>query len=303
MKNMFSRKYFVRAATLVFGVGCSLSTVHAQSTGPASYTVNSGGLESFDLRIDTTSFSGALAGAISLVNSTPGNSFLSVCTDISGTLYLGGTYSYAAPVSFQNQQGIDPTWGAANANSPPNPVVTADAVAGIQAAAGVFYKFQGVMTEATTIGGLSGETVLDDKAALQLAVWAALYNTSANQVGPTLLSGLNTRFKVLGVSSDSGSGSWGSYSAGTQNAITEAQAMLNAINYKDLYSGNIISPDPQSQNGGYSTEAIIAQEVLANVTPVPEATTIVAGGLLLLPFAASTLRLSWNRRKKTFKTA
>ena len=224
-----------------------------------------------------------------------GSSFDTVCTDVSGTLYLGGTYSYNAPSAFAGNNGLAPTWGAGNEGVPPGPVNTANAAAGIQAASFIFYNNQSILTESAPKFGISGETVTDDKAALQLAVWAALYDASAGQSALISLNASGNRFSVTGTSSETWSGSWGSTSAGTPDALTAAQDMLNSLyaqdqNLKNQYSGSLLVPNPLLQNGGYSTAAITPQEVFINVTPVPEPTTLIAGGLLLLPFAASALR-------------
>jgi hypothetical protein len=50
-------------------------------------------------------------------------------------------------------------------------------------------------------------------------------------------------------------------------------------------------PNPIIQNGGYGpTYDEPAQEVLGKVTPLPETPTLVAGALLLLPFARGAFR-------------
>lgn len=287
-----SLKMVVQGVATSMAMSCGLGVAVAQS----SYLVT-GNFESFNVAIDGTTLNNALAGGIDMtVVSGPGSSFETVCSDISGTLYLGGTYSYDAPVGFAGQTGIAPTWGAGNGSSL---VSVANASAAIQAAADVFYKFQSVFTEGAPIGGLGGETVLDDQAALQLAVWAALYNTTAGQSTPILLNG--SRFSVQSLATEVASGSWGSIAAGTADALTEATAMLDAVNLSDQYSGDLLVPDPVPQNGGYGPAYnAIPQEVLINITPVPEPTTLIAGGLLLLPFAASALR-SRNKRQLDVK--
>ena len=122
--------------------------------------------------MDGSTIANALAGGIQLnyVSGT-GSSFTSLCTDIAGTLYLGYNYSYAAPTGFAGQSGLDPTWGAGNASGLNN---VANAAAAIQAAADLFYKFGSVLSNPST-----SQAILDQKAGLQLAVWAALYDTTA----------------------------------------------------------------------------------------------------------------------------
>jgi hypothetical protein len=271
---MTDLKLVIRTVGLAAAVIWVAGTAKAQPI--SDYTIGSGGLEAFNLQIDGTTDSSALAGGI-LLDKTSGvgpASFASICTDISGTVYLGYNYGYQGPVVFQGQTGLDPTWGAGNASGLNNSV---NAAAAIQAAADIFYKYGYVLTSGTT----------DQRAGLQLAVWAALYNTAGGATPSTSLDG--SRFSVLGTSSATWSGSWGSTSAGTSTAISDAQTYLAAVNFNDLYSGSLMIPDPHQQYG------LTAQEMLVSVTPVPEPTTMIAGALLLLPFAASTVRLRKNR--------
>jgi len=267
----------IRAVALAVAATWGANAAMAQAT----YTVDAGGLESFNLTMDGVAMNNALAGGIQLnYVSGAGSSFASVCTDIAGTLYLGYNYNYAAPAVFSGQSGLDPTWGAGNASGLNN---VGNAAAAIQAAADIFYRFGSIMSSTST-----DPTTLAEKAGVQLAVWAALYNTAVvNGVASTSLNG--SRFDVLGTSSETWSGSWGRTYAGTAAAITDAANYIAAVNFNDQYSGDILTPSPTTQYG------LPAQEVLINVTPVPEPTTIIAGGLLLLPFAASALR-SRSRR-------
>jgi hypothetical protein len=262
----------------------TVGVAHAQTS---TYLVGSGGLESFNLQMDGDSadYVNSLAGDMTFTHeSGPGASFSTVCTDVAATLYIGGTYTYNQPVSFAGQTGLDPVWGAFVSGSPNS----ANEVAAIQAAADVFYKYSSVFSG--SLGGLQGSD-LDQKAGLQLAVWTALYDTSVN-AGVTSISSFtsgSSRFQVLGLGNLSAPG-W-NVSAGTVAAENDAVTMLGAVNFSDLYSGNLLVPNAAAQNGGYFNEpTVTAQEVLINVTPVPEPTTLIAGGLLLLPFAGSALR-------------
>lgn len=240
-------------------MGFSLSAARASVT----YSIANGGLESFNITIDSTSINGALAGGILLneVSSTdpsmPG-SYTTVCTDIGGTLYLGQNYTYdTPPTSFAGQSGVQPTWGDGTSGS---------AAAAIQNAAYLFYTY-GQLT-GTGIGGTT-----DQKAALQLAVWAALYNTT----GSGTVAG--TRFSV----------------AGSSTAITLAENYLIDLNAQsDVgnfgYNGWLLTPDPAIGGINANADGKPPQELLIG-TPVPEAPTVIAGMLLLLPFAASTYRI------------
>jgi hypothetical protein len=283
-------KRLIRNTGMVLFVACAVNA----AMGQAVYNIASGGLESFNMSMDGQTYNSALAGSIDLnYVSGKGSSFASVCTDFSGTLYLGYNYSFAAPATFSGNTGLDPTWGAGNANGLHN---AANASAAIQAAADIFYKFGGILSSSST-----SQSTLDAKAGLQLAVWAALYNTTAGTSSITL-SGAGDRFNVLSASTATWSGSWGNTYAGTIGAISDASYDLSQVNFSDQYSGNIMTPSPTNQYG------LTGQEVLTSVTPtttgftpVPEPTTWIAGSLLLLPFAASTLRSLWGRRRRVVK--
>jgi len=267
-------KQGMRAVCLAAAVVWTAGAAKAQPI--TDYTMTGGGLEAFNLQIDSSTYDDTLAGGITLTKTSGSGpaSFSSICTDISGTVYLGYNYGYTGPALFEGNTGLDPTWGVGNAGGPVN---TVNSSAAIQAAADIFYKYGSVLTSGTT----------DQRAGLQLAIWAALYNTVGGATPSTSLDG--SRFSVLSTSSETWSGSWGSSSAGTAAAIADAQTYLNAVNFNDLYTGSLMIPDPTSQYG------LTAQEVILQVTPVPEPTTLIAGALLLLPFAASTIRLRRNR--------
>ncbi len=220
----------------------------------------------WNLKIDSTSINGALVGDIKLVPAA-GPTIHTVCVDIQGEVYLGQSYNYVLKTFASDPQyGIDPVgWGAAN--TPGSPLNAASANAAIQNAAHIF---------ALHSSALSGSN-LSDKAAVQIAVWAALYDTGSGLDWTTALNfSSSARFHA----SNSG----------------DAAALATAINWltTDLgstgtlahtqYSGNLYEPDPNYQHGH------IAQEFLATPTPVPEPTTVLAGMLLLLPFGASTIR-------------
>jgi hypothetical protein len=233
-----------------------------------NYQINSGGLETFNITWDNVT-ENALAGGIAFHRTSGSTSmpadFVTVCTDIGATLYLGATYGYSAPQGFDGQTGIRPTWGAGNEDSLANP---ANAAAAIQAAADIFYEHQSVLTGGT----------ISQKAALQLAVWEALYDTI---VGGTTYSLGGGRFQI---------------NSGDAAAISLAATWLSEVNVNNVYTGYLLAPDPTVQYH------LPAQEVFYNVTrsnivPVPETPTLLAGALLLLPLGVSTLRIL--RRRQT----
>ena len=188
-------------------------------------------METFNVAIDGNTINGALAGGIQIVQvggdgaGLP-STYTTVCTDISGSLYLGQAYWYKAPVSFSNESGVKPKWGADNAGGL---VDQASADKAIQNAAELFYKHSGGMAAT----GLQGSDAVQ-MAGLQLAVWEALYDTSSS--GQVVLGG-GTRFQVAPATGDQ------------QKAIDDATALINGLNSSGLngnygLAGSLFYPNP-----------------------------------------------------------
>jgi hypothetical protein len=239
----------------------------SQARASTTFTIGDGGLETFNLTWDGTT-ENALAGGILLTRvsgSIP--TFTSVCADIGGTVYLGQNYTYSDATVFNGQGGIRPSWGAGNAGILFDASWTgltagqqADASAAINAAACLFYQHGSVLTTGT----------ITERAALQLAVWEALYDTTAGGTTYDLDNSANHgRFYV---------------SSGDADARALAETWLSEVTGA-RYVGDLLIPENHT-----------AQEMLYQVTPVPEPTTLIAGALLLLPFGASTLRVLRNHR-------
>ncbi len=250
----------VRALAIAFAVAWGVTQVQASVE---TFQIANGGLATFNVNWDAQRNESVLAGGITLMAES-GSRFTTVCTDIGGVVFLGYKYNYSDPQVFNNQAGIRPSWGAGNEDihldTPWNdlsPDQQANASAAIQAAADIFFAHRGVLT--------SGSTA--EKAALQLAVWEALYDTAAAGTTYSLAGG---RFSV---------------NSGDSSAVSMATLWLSQVHANAAYAGYLLIPTPEAQ---YS---LSAQEVFYNVTPVPETSTLVAGALLLLPFGASTLRL------------
>jgi hypothetical protein len=261
-KSKYRRQALALALAAAWGV--------SQASGVTTFTIGNAGLETFGLTWDGN-YENALAGGISLnrVGDQGLPSFVSVCTDIGGTVYLGQNYVYSDPQVFNGQDGIRPSWGAGNAlialDTPWSSLTAgqqANALAAINAAADVFYDHKGVLSTGST----------SDRAALQLAVWEALYDTS---VGSTTYSLAGGRFSV---------------SSGDAAARDLAADWLSGVDANAKYAGYLLIPTPESQH------SLNAQEMFYNITPVPEPTTMVAGALLLLPFGASALRFMRKNR-------
>lgn len=234
-----------------------------------NYDVNVGSHENFSLSVYGFNASGpaqtesGMVGEIKLSNKTGDLSHLlpasysTVCVDLKGTLYVPSNYGFTAPVQFGNNTGWDPTWGYDG--------TSADSKAAIQHAADLFYTHR--------VQGAGWVNDATHWAALQLAVWDALYDTHVGNAASSY-DVATGRFRATGDAA----------------TITLADSWLHSINMNATYAGALIQPDPQTQQGA------IGQELFVNLTPVPEPTTMIAGALLLLPFGATTVRVVRNRR-------
>lgn len=268
---------------------CSLSVASAS----VNYQIGNGGLGVFSGSIDNTAINGGLAGGIQITEvgtptggttGVPAN-YVTVCTDLEGTLYLGQTYTYNTPVAFNNPQlsGLDPTWGAVNTpaylSTHGGVASLANAAQAIQNAAYIFNNYGGNGGALAGGAGISGS--IDQLEALQLAVWAALYDTTAGGA----VTG--TRFTFSGVD------------ATVQNDVN---SWLSGLDGNYGYDGFLFQPTAGAPDNANS-DGQQPQELLFNVnqsnspqgSPIPEPSTIFAGALMLLPFAAGALR---NRGKK-----
>jgi hypothetical protein len=261
MKNL---KRSVQTLAFVLAAVCCLCPARASVT----YLIGNGGLESFNVTIDGNSINGALAGGISIQKmggdaSMPA-SYVTVCTDIEGTLYLGQSYEYATPVTpFSGQSGVNPKWGDGSNDG--------SAAKAIQNAAYLFYNYSNLTP--TGIGGSA-----EQMAALQLAVWEALYDTTASG------SVTGTRFAVSG---------------GDASAIALAGSLLSGLDGSYNLTGYLLYP---TQGSGVNANGEPPQELLIAI-PVPESPTVIAGALLLLPFAASTFRILRRNKRYNNSTA
>ena len=240
------------AAVAVFSLGLGTSRAAFE---PYIITGSDVGLNSFKITWDNTT-TVLLAGGLKLTKVSDSSEFLTVCLDIGSTLTFFQPHNFSAPTVFDGQTGINPTWGAGNGAGL---VDAQSAAAAIQAAADIFYKHSSVL------GGSS----LVQQAALQLAVWEALYDTSAGSTSYNLTGG--GRFSVAtGIPPNNPDG---------EAAIILAGQWLSQVDSNARYSGSLLRPEDLS-----------VQEMFYTVTPVPEPTTMIAGALLLLPFAARAIR-------------
>jgi hypothetical protein len=253
MINKKNSKLGYTLATLAMGAALS-----AQAT--ISYQVSNGGLEYANVSLDSVNYNGILAGGIQLtqVGGSGGpSSYISICTDFLGSLYLGYTYTFnnAIPVSSSLVGvGLDPVWGADNAGKTQGTADSTSAGYALQNAAQIFAKNMGVLNSGT----------LDQKAALQLAIWDALYDTTA----AGLISGSRFGF-------DTGSAA-GIIAEGWLTGLSDP-----ALPGYVAPSVGLLVPSPATPANGNNPDGSPPQELL--VAPVPEASTVVAGVFSLLP--------------------
>jgi hypothetical protein len=283
-------KFSVVAVAIVSGVFCAHATVYdvgyniANTSGGAS--AGSSGWQDLDkvnVQFNGTTYNGVFAGGIAITkqSETPGGptmpqNYLSVCTDFLGTLYLGKTYQYSAPASSFNTVlgqpgggGIDPHWN--------NPALA------IQNASQIFYKYGDIGSGGINTGTATALNV-NQMAALQVAIWIALYDTTGsgtiNTSGP---------FQLLSTGPSS------SYSS----IIGYVNSDLSGLNGQYFNTGYLLQPDSTLGYQG-NADNQLPQELLMGSSnsgggsgngSVPEPTTVLAGVLLLIPLGASAIRI------------
>lgn len=207
-----------------------------------------------------TAFQASLAGGAALPASHS-NPFVTFCLDINTTLASGwwqsGSFS-DVPVTVDLNDPSQPT-GPATRNVNP----------GLHLAANLYAQYAGNVAAAFNLASSPARTAArQEGAALQLAIWEVLYET-----GSTLKvdSGVGTGFYV---------------SSGNSTVIARANAMLNSLGSNPNISIDTTFWNAVDANGHFRS----SQDLIGPQAPVPEPGTLIAGGLLLLPFLASTLR-------------
>lgn len=287
-------------------VDYEIANTSVGTTGPTSTQSGYSDLDNVTVSIDTSGQFSALTGGIQIHEdgsvSINGNApsgpnvagmpvnYVTMCTDINGSLYLGDSYSYQTPVStFAGHNGLNPTWGGTGTPSQ-----------AIQNAAMLFYHFGNLTSGGVTEAGAASAQA-DAMAGLQLAIWEALYDTQANgQVqaneGTSTINS-NARFKVYSTAQST-------VGSSDANAITIANSelsYLNGLSNEGNFGipGYLLFPNPDTQYSGdpydnANEDHEPPQELL--FAPVPEPTTLIAGALLMAPFGSSLLR---GLRKKS----
>lgn len=201
-------------ATMAAVVACGVVNARA-GISTVQYTIaNTSPLEAFNVNFYGTAYNGISAGGLDISqnpvhnNSSMSQSYVTVSADFGSTLYLGSTYAYAVPAApFSGLQGTSPAWN----NAP----------LAIQNASYIFNNYG-----ALNNGGITGS--LTEMAALQLAVWMCLYDTTVN--GNVSLTG--APFAVTG---------------GDAAAVAQAVSWVTGLNGNYGISGYLLQPyDPSN---------------------------------------------------------
>ena len=273
----------VTMASCVFNTGATVPDV--------SYTIGgTSDLEQFNIKFEApgqssyTTYNSVYAGGeqISQPSSSKDalpNNYVSICTDFLGSLYGGKTYQYdsqAVPVASGTIGGIAPNWSSTESFTLASYLFNTDGDLG-----------SGGLGTGNVKGGLS----VEDMAALQLAVWIVLYDsttTTTKGKTTTTVNDSTGAFQVTG----------GKDTAAIALALTEVTTAVTFVkgltgNYNNMDS--LLVPDPTLGHQGNSDNED-PQELM--YSSVPEPATILAGILLLLPLGASTIR---NLRKSQVK--
>ena len=258
--KQYSSRIIVLAAALAFSalgagasinIGDQLTIADHGNYGPFDLSltrigyVNSGQGETPNLY----SYAGPFDVTVHDITQNRNYSLFTFCTDVNAdwndnptTRYTARTFTDPASV------GVDPLWSH-------NPQA-------IQNAAWIYNTY------------FVGQTIHADQAAgIQLAIWKALYDTSATGTlnSLTFASG---KFQATG------------FGGGLADAVGYVTALEAARTHGPFTVYNETWLDPNVPN---SSQGLI-------YTPVPEPTTLIAGALLLLPFGASTLRILRRNR-------
>jgi hypothetical protein len=192
-----------------------------------------------------------------------------VCTDVRGILYINYTYTFAIE-NYGSQTGLNPTWGS---NADHTGINSANAARALQNAAWLYNNEKPSSGAAT------------QWAALQLAVWEVLYDTSSLNAGQDFDLG-HGRFKVTSAPDDVRS-----------TAEGYLTALHNAGTSPTIYTGYLLNPRT-SQNGAIPQGLLMKHEDdYVPTSPVPEPATLIAGLFLVIPFALNAIRRSRKNTK------
>ena len=262
MKTKMNNKSIQALAALVLASGLA-----SQAKADITYSVSGYSLENASVSYDFSSLNpsgpsgsaSVLAGGIGITaqSSTVGtgapSSYVTVCTDFEATLYLGNNYKYSNPATIPDS-GYLPDPGQVSG--------------GLQSAANLFSKYSGLLTDGNS----------DDAAALQLAIWTVLYDSTWTYTGSSIG---NSTFAV-------------NSSGTTTGAFSELKTLLETIPDPTQNSVELLVPDPQNGSNNGNNQGDPPQALL--YAPVPEASTVIAASTLLLSFGVCSMK-SFSKKR------
>lgn len=274
---------FIRLLAVAM-VGCAFNA--SATVSDVSYTIGgTSDLEQFNVTFNGATYNNVYAGGIQISQPSGSkdalpNNYISLCTDFQGSLYVGKTYQYdgqAVPIASGQTGGVAPAWSSTES---------------FTLASYLFNTYGDLGSGGLGTANKAGISV-DDMAALQLAVWMVLYDST---VTTTKINGKTTTTTTVNDTTGAFQVTGGSDSNAKILAlsyVTTAVAFVNGLtgNYNKMDS--LLVPDPKVT---YSWQTNSPQELM--YSSVPEPATILAGVLLLLPLGASTIR---NLRKSQGK--
>lgn len=207
------------------------------------------------------------AGAALPINHT--DPFVTFCLDINTSLASGWWQSGGF-------SAVPSTTTIGDPNNPTGPAIR-NVTSGLNSAANLYKHYAGGVGHAS---GNGSTMVWDNKldgAALQLAIWEVLYDTTG----------------TYNVNQDGSAGNNANefyVSSGSTAVRNRANAMLAAWSSPD-WSTDTTFWNAVTSSGAFRS----SQDLIGPFAPVPEPGTFIAGGLLLLPFLASTLRRKFGK--------
>jgi hypothetical protein len=215
--------------------------------------------------------------SISPDNLTISTPFWTTCLSPAGNLNSGVADNYTLQTFAQAQPGINPSAWVSPAGSP---------LAGIQNANYLFSQQAGTFEAGGTLGGLYTGSSSDQAAAMTLAMWTALFNSTSYGTAANGTSAAGSGFFVD--------------LSGNANLLNDYNLNLSALQAyggTPYANGYVLTPSPDEFADAGQAMILLGSTIPnGGFQPVPEPTTFLAGALLLLPFGATVLRIVRRRQ-------